>query len=173
MPTFRVWIKKSVLGPAGPIEIGLGGTHEVDCSPAQVPSERLALFSSYRDEVDRLLEVERLGLPLQPPSFRSAPKPPPPRPTEPPRTTPVEPLRESTPPDAAASDAGWVTAERSRMFIAELQERLHRKLKAASAPPTVPEDAASGEEASSSPFPVNPEHPPIELAALLLKEDLS
>lgn len=64
MPTFQIWVKKTVIGPQGPIEIGLGGTHEVNCETHQVASERRALFLSYEQEVNQLLEQTRQGLPI-------------------------------------------------------------------------------------------------------------
>lgn len=63
MPTLRVWVKKTVPGPNGPIEIGLGGTHNITCEPHQLARERLALYEHYKSEVDRLIACELNGTP--------------------------------------------------------------------------------------------------------------
>jgi hypothetical protein len=126
MPTLRVWVKKSVTGPNGTIEIGLGGTHEVTCEPHQVARERLALYQNYKDEVDRLIGCELTGEPVARPA------------AEPPRH--LEPAEEESSP---------LTRERSRQMLAELQERLAQRGRARDLLAGLSGDPRSGSEATS------------------------
>lgn len=154
MPSIQVWIKKTILGPQGPIELGLGGTHEVNCEAHQVPAERRALFLSYEQEVNRLLEHLRQGQSVdahQPPlrqtervdarvTSRAEGR----APANPEKVSALtrgddgaskaknadsgqtaSPGYEEDP--AARAEAEAISLERSRMFLAELQERLAHK----------------------------------------------
>lgn len=144
MPTFQIWIKKTVLGPQGPIELGLGGTHDVTCEAYQVAAERRALFLSYEQEVNRLLERLKLGLPIEPQDpplksqerseSRSESRP---EPRDDARIPAGKEARASTRPEPppepptesleAQAEHEAVSLERSRLFLAELQERLARR----------------------------------------------
>lgn len=152
MPILRVWYKKRVRGAHGPVEIGLGGTHKIDCDPAHVPSERRALFLSYRQEVERLLALEQLGpspsqnrarasappkaesraVYVRQPGTSTEPAPdshigPPSRPFSEAEPYPYHPA-EAAPSAAAEQPAPEVVShERAAQFLKELQLRLSQK----------------------------------------------
>lgn len=168
MPVFKVWYKKRVHGPQGPVEIGLGGTHDIDCVPAQVARERQALFLSYKLEVERLLALE-LQSPLAAGSFEPSRAPKQAlqefqsspetssqhERTDSTRARPSEHPRERETP----TDPEVVSPERAAQFMQELQLRLASRARAQN---------LSSESPSS---PAMPGHPSLRRLGKLLQQD--
>lgn len=168
MPVFKVWYKKRVHGPQGPVEIGLGGTHDIDCAPAQVARERQALFLSYKREVERLLALE-LQSPFAAGSFEPSPAHSPvSQELQPPLETSVHHERtDSTRPRPSehpreretSTEPDVVSPERAAQFMQELQLRLASRARAQNL-------SAEGPSGSAMPG-----HPSLRRLGKLLQRD--